>query len=170
MKLLTFVAGLWFAGLSPAHATEVTVQGRTFYGSPAYYSTTENETEITITSPLPWGSRVIIHHGYAGHKLDTPGVGVDWQVITRTEAEGIAPWVWRVRLAKVLHYRSSETFFTHLQFVIHVIGPEGQSQWIRGSDSRMGFYQVLLMPVQPFVQGAPYPGPMGTYDVEIVVR
>jgi hypothetical protein len=170
MKLLFVILVVLQSTLAAASDADVQVRGRTFYGSPSYYSTTESDSEVTLRASLPWGSIVYLHHGYGGKKLDQSAAVLDWQSVRRVEMTAAAPWVWKVKISKVLHYRSSDELLTHLQFVFNVIYPDGHSEWLRGTESRMGFYQARLLPAQPYAPGSAYPGPLTALKFEVIER
>lgn len=142
---LSFAIVTLLPTLSAQAAEPVTAQGRLHAYSTTYWSAVDGEFSIRLyDETIPWGSQVFLRHGWTNSEWNQ-GQLVElssWTDLEVTEVPAVAPYQWEIKLQKQLYTRGSSYHLTALQFVFEVHSPDGDITYIKGSDSKFGYYDV----------------------------
>jgi hypothetical protein len=128
---------------------QVWIDGRSFFDSPQYYTTTDGDFAVTFRDTLPFGTKVNVHYGFAGQTTVYDGRGphainLSWEDIDEKAATAVSPYNWTATFSKTLHERGEPRLFDHIQFVIVVTLPDSSEYYVKGNDSTLGYFEASL--------------------------
>ena len=141
--------------------TQVWIDGRVFFDSPQYYTTTAGDFSVSFHEDLPADAKVEVHYGFAGQTTVYDGSGprtipLSWEDIDEKAAAAVAPSTWKATFSKQLHDRGEPRLFDHIQFVIAVTLSGGREYYVKGNDSTLGYFEASL----PEPQGSDVTSPL----------
>jgi hypothetical protein len=173
MKAIVLLLAGLACGASAALANDVWVDGRVYFSSPDYYTSTLGDFAVSFRERLPFGSTVRVHYGFGGHTTVYESYGprqvdVTWEDIDEADARAVSPYTWTAKLHHTLAERGAPYFYDSLQFVISVTLPGGEEYYVKGSDSRLGYFQAALPTAAS--GGVDAPVPLRRLDVVAVRR
>jgi hypothetical protein len=138
MRLFLAFIGL-LLGLN-LYAQETTLTVRTFTNSCGYFTNFSADIKVTLHyESLPEDAEVKLIYGLG----NTEGK-IDWKLISEAKAKKIARDLREVETSVVLAQRGSPNNFNSLQFVWQVKHSNGNTLYIKGNQTLMGFYEANL--------------------------
>lgn len=129
---------------------EIHVLGRTYSESCSYYSRTVTDLDIYFTDSVMTNFKSVeMIHGFGGwNQRVVDGNPVqqeyDWKDHRSVPLNLIGRGVWNAKIQKDVHFRSSERFYSTLQFVFKLTTQDNQVVYEKGSPTARGFYTTDL--------------------------
>ncbi|MFM8314349.1 MAG: hypothetical protein ACKOA8_08700 [Deltaproteobacteria bacterium] len=152
-------------------AAELSVQGRNYTLSCGYFTSVQADLEVSFRdTTLPWGSSVTLISGWAGRE-GFPEKRYEWREKQETAAQATAPYLWTIKLHKVLHERTEANFRDTLNFVFKVSIP-GRTPYFVNGGSSWGFYSTKINSkgLGPCVNGSEELPALSELEVETLQR
>lgn len=138
------VALMALFGQTPASADapDFWVDGRFYVNSPSDLESTRAELGASFRDVLPWGSRVELHYGFGTMDATTlDSMVMDWRFRGKVEGTAVAPYTWTAWVDRPLYDPSQAERVVYFQFIWKVLLPNGSHYYLRGTTSRLGFYE-----------------------------
>lgn len=119
------------------------VVAQTIRYSPGYYSNTTARFLITYRDlTLPENAQVFLRYGFGATQSDKI---LHWQFASEKlmayQPEGA---LYQIKMDQIMQARSGHMVLNALEFVLRVQLPNGESYFIKGSDSPMGYFRSYL--------------------------
>jgi hypothetical protein len=144
------IVSLILVAFSLPTLADVSVRGRTKFGSPCYYSSTLGDFEVTYKGDLPVDTRLELDYGFALRDYNQnvrDGIVYDWAYKHVLPFEKVANGVYVARINdQTLHQRSASGRLEKLQFVVRLIAANGRVSIDNGGNSTWGYYETNGLP------------------------
>lgn len=136
----------FFSFVSPALASAVGVQVRSFRQACSYYDRISADFKIQyVNSDLKWGTRVFLKLALSEHYASSfRDKNLEWQFPEEVELEASSPYTWSTEIRRIVGQRTSSILFNQFVFVLRLQLPDGQIVFDQGDNRPWSFYQVEI--------------------------
>jgi hypothetical protein len=146
MKIWLMALALVTGTISTAtkvEASDLHVSAQTKRYSPGYYSNTTARFLITYRdTALPTGALVFLRYGFGAAQN---GKTLHWQFTNETPMSYfIEDNTYHVKIEQIMQARSGYMVLNAIEFVLRVQLPNGETYFIKGSESPMGYFRSYL--------------------------
>jgi hypothetical protein len=122
---------------------DLAVTAQTKRYSPGYYSNTTARFLVTYRDlEVPKDAQVFLRYGFGASQADKT---LHWQFSNEIpmmyQLEGAT---YQIKVEQIMQARSGHMILNALEFVLRVQLPNGESYFIKGSDSPMGYFRSYL--------------------------